>query len=545
MWGIILILFSWNTGIPVEEIHSVELKTKRNELNIYFREYDNIEIKAEEPCLESQKLQDGRIELVFNEDAEVILPGNLSIQISTVSGDIYIISAETLSVYPSYLKINSVSGDVNIIRMPPVSFAFKTVNGDITVEGLLSVDTTLWSGHNGKIETVSGDIYLEPPLPYDLKIHTVSGDLHVEGKLVKKSKIQYRFETVSGETEIETEEDSNLVVRIARVPTKFGRLKGEKEVWVNPWNSEIGGPFIYNRVDGISLGLALSKGGRDRISLGARYGFSSKRWSLWLGMRKMIIGPLFIHTSLYSRTITPDFWKMSLMENTLAAFLVSKDYYDYYRKEGFDAGAGIILPAFHIKLSYASEKFISLDKKTDWSLFYPKRPMRENPTLLDGYYKFITTQADFSRHPFTINFLLRKSINTPDNEKVYTGLMRVGFKEKIKRDMLLVSIISGASNTEDFPFGFRLGGIGTLPGYSTNQFITDRFALLRADYWLKIGGIHAIFFFDAAKIGSFEEPVKADVGLGLSPFSDFSIRFVRNIEEEGEIRTYVRLSKRF
>ena len=545
MWGIILILFSWNTGIPVEGIHSVELKTKRNELNIYFKEYDNIEIKAEEPCLESQKLQDGRIALVFNKDAEVILPGNLSIQISTISGDISIISAGTLSVYPSYLEINSVSGDVNITRMPPVSFAFKTVSGDITVEELLSVDTTSWSGHNGKIETVSGDIYLEPPLPYDLKIHTVSGDLHVEGKLVKKSKIQYRFETVSGETEIKTEEDSNLVVRVTQVPTRFGKLKGEKGVWITPWNSEIGGPFTYSRVDGISLGLAFNKGGRDRISLGARYGFSSKRWSLWLGLRKMIMGPLFIHTSLYSRTATPDFWKMSLMENTLAAFLVSKDYYDYYRKEGFNAGAGIILPAFHIKLSYASEKFISLDKKTDWSLFYPKRPMRENPTLLDGYYKFITTQADFSRHPFTINFLLRKSINTPDNEKVYTGLMRVGFKEKIKRDMLLVSIISGASNTEDFPFGFRLGGIGTLPGYSTNQFITDRFALLRADYWLKIGGIHAIFFFDAAKIGSFEEPVKADVGLGLSPFADFSIRFVRNIEEEGEIRTYVRLSKRF
>jgi len=545
MWGIILILFSWSANIPVEGINKVELKTKRNELRIYFDERDNIEVKAEAPCLESQKLKDGRVELVFNDDAEVILPGNLSVQISTISGDISIISRETLSVHPSFLEISSVSGDVNVTRIPPASFTFKTVSGDINIEGLLSVDTTAWVDLHGKIETVSGDISMEPPLPYDLKIHTVSGDLHVEGRLVRKAKIYYQFETVSGETEIETEGDTNLVVRVTQAPSKLRRLKGKKGEWVTPWGSEIGGPFTYNRVDGFSFGLAFDKGRRNRISAGARYGFSSKRWSLWLGVRKVIAGPLFVHSSIYSRTATPDFWKMPLMENTLAAFLISRDYYDYYRKEGFDAGVGVIFPSLHFKLSYASEKLMTLDKETDWSLFYPKRPMRENPALKDGYYKFIVTQTDFSSGPFTLNFLLRKGIETPDDEDIYTALMKIGFEKKIKRDRLLVSTIFGISSTEDFPFGFRLGGIGTLPGYSTNQFSTNKFALLRADYWLKIGGLHAIFFFDAAKIESFDEPVKADVGLGLSPFADFSIRFVRNIEEEGEIRTYIRLSKRF
>ena len=110
---------------------------------------------------------------------------------------------------------------------------------------------------------------------------------------------------------------------------------------------------------------------------------------------------------------------------------------------------------------------------------------------------------------------------------------------------MLTRFVSGYSNNEAFPFGFKLGGAGTLPGYSINEFSTSKFGLLQGDYIAKIGSINAVLSLDIAKMDDINGPVKADFGVGFSPDGNLTVKVVRNVEKEGYFKTIVRIHKRF
>jgi DUF4097 and DUF4098 domain-containing protein YvlB len=101
-------------------------------------------------------------------DLEVAVPTNLSVSPNTVSGDISVTGAQ------GDLNANSVSGDITLDRIHPISLRANTVSGDVKV----SVVEFMGRG-DLQFHSVSGDISLDLPRDFaaDLSMSTVSGDV--------------------------------------------------------------------------------------------------------------------------------------------------------------------------------------------------------------------------------------------------------------------------------------------------------------------------------------------------------------------------------
>ncbi|MCD6400172.1 hypothetical protein J7L85_05205, partial [candidate division WOR-3 bacterium] len=338
--------------------------------------------------------------------------------------------------------------------------------------------------------------------------------------------------------------NTGVEVKVKKVGRKA--RKKAKKVYAFTFRTPLSNILLYNRVDGFSLGLAIEKKyEKNKFEIGGRYGFASHKWSGWIGVQKSIIGPSYLDAKIYSKTTTPDSWKMKTDENTFYSFLFKNDYYDYYRKEGFEFGLGLGFPEANICISYGDDKYTSLRKETDWGLFYHSRVMRNNPTVTEGDYTFMKIKSGLKAGPINILLSVSKFLTSPGDNDIYSGIGEIKMEKKIRNDRLLTRFVSGYSNNEAFPFGFTLGGAGTLPGYSINEFSTSKFGLLQGDYIAKIGSINAVLSLDIAKIDDINGPVKADFGVGFSPDGDLTVKVVRNVEKEGYFKTIVRIHKRF
>jgi len=536
----IFLFLSFETGLPIGNLNSIEIRSKNGDITISVDKVDKISIAVEDSALIQENVEGNKFILTTREDAEIVIPPNVKFKVTSLSGDVSVLFNDSLKKFPASFGIQTVSGDIVISNLAPSSFSIRSVSGDLTITGFIESDSLIWRQVRGDIKSVTGDISIEPPVPARLSINTVSGNLTVSGK--GKGKYDYRFDTLSGNTNVG--KDTGVEVKVKKVNRKA--RKKAKKIYTFTFQTPLSNILLYNRVDGFSLGLAFKKRyEKNKFNIGGRYGFVSHKWSGWIGVQKSIVGPSYLDVKLYSKTTTPDSWKIKTEENTLYSFLFKNDYYDYYRKEGFEVGLGLGFPKANIGVSYGDDKYTSLSKKTDWGLFYHSRIMRNNPTVIEGDYTYIKMKSGLKVEPISILISASKFLTTPGNSDIYSGIGEIKMEKKIRNDRLLARFVSGYSNNDAFPFGFTLGGAGTLPGYSINEFSTSKFGLLQGDYIAKIGSIDAVLSLDVAKINDFNGPVKADFGVGFSPDGDFTVKVVRNIEKDGYFKTIVRVHKRF
>lgn len=162
--------------------------------------------------------------------------------------------------------------------------------------------------------------------------------------------------------------------------------------------------LAFNRVEGLHVGAAVTV---DRLtpwlSVDGRlaYGLSDKRAKYQLGASVFPLASRAIGVGgeVYRRTDhRPDQGMYSTIVNSLSTLLGKVDYHDYYEAEGWRAFV-TANPTSTISttLSLLSEKHSSVVKATDFSLLYPSRIFRDNPSVADGTLRSLQFNIRFGR----------------------------------------------------------------------------------------------------------------------------------------------------
>lgn len=165
----------------------------------------------------------------------------------------------------------------------------------------------------------------------------------------------------------------------------------------------------YDRVEGLSIlfGPALTietprfalDGSAYLIARTAR-GFSTDepdgghdlRIATRFGPDKM----LGLNGRLYDLVASIEPWQMSEPEQGLAAFLLRRDYRDYYARHGGEMGASLTLSEkASFSAGYALERWSSVGERNSFTLFRENARWRPNPTVDEGVFHLFTLNGTF------------------------------------------------------------------------------------------------------------------------------------------------------
>ncbi|MCD6382776.1 MAG: DUF4097 family beta strand repeat protein [Candidatus Hydrothermae bacterium] len=547
-----------STSIEKKDMEGIEVKSRSGDIRLIIE--DRNDIYSDDDLNYSEK--NGVVGIAtLTDNITLHVPPLSSINIKSVSGDIKIWAKSTQN-WPSRVMVKSVSGDIRLKTVFPATIAFTTISGDISIEGEIQGDASSWQSALYRATTVSGDIKLKGLVPADLEATSAMGDikLNLMGKCPRASaRVNYAVETggkasvlIEGQ-KVEVSENTPLSYECIEITVKT-KLLGEEEgkkgrlSWIER-RSPLVKPVTYNRVDGFLLGIAPHFGNSngDFAEIGISYAFGRKTWQGFLHFRKFLVSDpgFYLSAGVFSTTATRDAWKILNIENSLSSFFIKEDFYDYYDRRGIEARLGFS-PSDHlaVELGYEIFNLKSLKKKVNWAVFGKNKDFRENPPIKEGTLRALTFNV-FARHG-PLSFAAQNEVSTNDDYALKRFWNELTFKKSLENlGNLACRMIGGFSpDSLERPFLFTLGGIGSLPGYKLNEFETSRFLLFNLDYSIKIGWPSFLFFFDGAKIDGVNG-IKADVGLGVIPFSDISVRAVRKLEKNGDIKVYVRFAKRF
>lgn len=149
----------------------------------------------------------------------------------------------------------------------------------------------------------------------------------------------------------------------------------------------------YNRVDGAHLGLSAKIGLGESLTVGGGGGYNSglggsEQWS-YQGQLRFETGDAteyFAEVGYEAGTLLRyDSPLYNRFVNGVAVLLGGADYFDYFRKEGFQAKAGITLerPQVSLQAGFHAEQHTSLARTTNYDLL-GTHPLRINPAVREG-----------------------------------------------------------------------------------------------------------------------------------------------------------------
>ena len=267
---------------------------------------------------------------------------------------------------------------------------------------------------------------------------------------------------------------------------------------------------------------------------------------------------------LHDLTDTQDGWLISEEENSLAAALLRRDYFDHFRRFGGSLySTHNIGGVLQVTGRCARDRFESLDQIADWSLFgdrWGERRFFANPQIDEGTIASLRldVQLDTRDHApapnrgWLINGLAERSGGFLEGDHTFKRyLIELRRYQPTGRGARFDLRLRGATAKGELPaqYPYRIGGLGSIRGYDDKAFSGDRVALLNAEYWLDmdqhwrsglpIDGIGVGVFFDAGAVWSardlsdpfegFEElrtdgDFKRSLGLSIGS-SDGNVRF--------------------
>ncbi|MGQ9819344.1 MAG: hypothetical protein ACUVQ1_05400, partial [Candidatus Kapaibacteriales bacterium] len=143
---------------------------------------------------------------------------------------------------------------------------------------------------------------------------------------------------------------------------------------------------------------------------------------------KLSVFSMIDYTSI-ERECTPDL-------SSILAYIFHWDYYDYFRKDGFNILSSINSESFAISIGYEKSRHFSLNKTTDKSLFI-KSTWRNNPRIEDGNFQFLNLEIDFGRY-FVSKPLMGKVLGELENQISFSARTR---------------FIFGLNESTNLPFG--------------------------------------------------------------------------------------------
>jgi hypothetical protein len=173
----------------------------------------------------------------------------------------------------------------------------------------------------------------------------------------------------------------------------------------------------FNRVEGFHLGARgeIRVSQRVDVRAGIAYAFSSKSTSYLLG------GTLFTspaHTvgvgveGYRKPTIRPEAGYYGPLANTLTSLLAKNDYSDYYSVEGWRSFV-TVAPSRMASGSFAfvNEMHGSLPVTTNYSLVYPSRLYRPNPSIPEGNLRSLLLTLRYGEPPVPLGVITRNALD--------------------------------------------------------------------------------------------------------------------------------------
>ena len=308
-------------------------------------------------------------------------------------------------------------------------------------------------------------------------------------------------------------------------------------------------PVRYNRVEGLVVGLRRSPLSADsedqtRVFGQAAYAFGLRdlRYTVGVESRLYETDPTSLRFGVqyHEQTLSPDRWKTSYLENSLASIGFEDDFFDYYEAEGLTVYATQTLPrSVDVTAGFRAEAHRPLTPQTDWSLF-ESGTFRDNSAATAGdlraLFGAVTAGRISDPGGLPTGAALRVAATVADGLGGDFGFTRYeadarGFLP-LTPDTRLGLRLRGGYATSGAPHQsrFALGGVGSLRGYGQNRFRGPRMVLANAEYLIDgatvfdnvLDDLFLAGLFDAGWVGGPGTPFRMDdvlpaagVGLGL------------------------------
>ncbi|HID95566.1 MAG TPA: hypothetical protein EYP53_05860, partial [Candidatus Latescibacteria bacterium] len=294
------------------------------------------------------------------------------------------------------------------------------------------------------------------------------------------------------------------------IPNRENQDGNESEWKEEFWEEGLLQPSIenirYNRVEGLFLGIGLNSGAAKEKKFGfyghVGYGFRSDQGRYLLGIRRRWVDDLSLEVGVegYSLTDTEDRWLLTMGENSLAAFLLKEDFYDFYLRTGGTLyGIWDPVESVRFRIDYRVDDYGSLKKTTNWALFARGKSFRPNPPVKEGTMKGLILsigidtrdREDYPKRGWDITFSYEYAGGGLGGDFDFHRLILDARRyqplspdENLDFRLRIGQIIRGANGVA-LPSQklFDLGGLGSLRGYRFKEFADkDRMVLASLEY---------------------------------------------------------------
>ncbi len=518
-------------------------------------------------------------------DYTITVPVNLDLQLDTTNGNVEAggvkgeVEAQSTNGNVRITEVEgsalgqSTNGSVKIKDIEGDAIA-RSTNGSVELLGIVgsvqasttngSVKTEITSAKLEKdchLSTTNGSISVNLPadISVDIDARTTNGKVRVQLPVTIQGEINKRrlqgkinqggpllwVRTTNGNITVEKGTDREGKVEAPSIPEEKREFTHHQERW--DWELPLSEEFDiwpmekegwewdavgrFNRVEGLALGLKVTvcptPRGQDKVYIQGDYGFARKKWTYRLGVEKSLWKKLSLGADLHDIVATQDGWIVSDQEATLLMLLAGIAARDYFRQQGYEVYLGQRLgKAGDLRIGYCSDKYESLPKRSDWSLFNWKGGKRSNPSLGDGEGWINSVQISWRKELLADQYI---EVQGELADKELEGdfhfrrcqVELVGHRKLAWEQFLDTRVTLGFADRElPLQRRFQLGGIGTLRGYDYKEFQGDGMLLVQVEYRFKRGDKALVPFVDAGCTWPHNQSIKPedlrfDGGIGL------------------------------
>lgn len=367
------------------------------------------------------------------------------------------------------------NGDYTLPVDQVVDNDVKVLNGDAFIHGTL----------NGSIIVVNGDAYVRSTAKITGDVVVVNGKAHVSRDAEVEGNVIER-----GGAELELRRD---------ITEKLFRIE-HPDIWQKRNFLFDRLAANYNRVDGLFLGVGQNKeyfwsGAEDFSPYGfVGYAFALHRWRYQLGLDKWFGNENRFEVGVegHSLTASKDYWIIGPKENSLYAVLAKEDFMDYFSRDGMSVH---IAQYYHmnsrIVVSFDLDKYDSLAKMTNWSIFGGKKQFRLNPPVQPGWMRSIVVdiqhrdyRGDTRRTGWMADLRGEETISGAFDFKMITAQV-VRYQPLFRGMQLNMRLRLGTSGgLLPLQRNYQIGGFNTLNAFPYKEFTGNRLVLFNGELLL-------------------------------------------------------------
>jgi len=280
----------------------------------------------------------------------------------------------------------------------------QEINGDVAVQrGPLII-----AGHVvGSVLAVNSDVLLRPSARIDGNLLVVGGEVegrntgYIGGSVrIYRQSLVYRME---GDHMIAADSGSrdepSWWQRFERDHDSYKWSEALRVVQAGPYNRVEGlpiqlGPFLNRRTNWGAILIdpaAVLRTGSSFSSAKADVGYNVRS-----EVRKGDDNGFAVGGRMYSVVDPIEDWQLSDLEVALGAFLVRRDYRDYYQRHGANFYVTMYDGSdLNLTGSFGDERWSSRDLKNPFTIFNDSRTWRDNPAVDEGRFHVATAELRF------------------------------------------------------------------------------------------------------------------------------------------------------